>query len=175
MHRSLIILCLLAAPLAAQQQQARDANPALTSAKGVWMIGHNYVLQAAEQVPESLYAFKPTPDVRSLGALFGHVAAAERMLCNPSADGKLTYDAAPEKLTTKAQLVQALRDAAASCNAAYAQSDAAAAAAAVDFFGRPANRMFLLQFNGAHTMEHYGNIVTYMRLKKLVPPSSQGQ
>ena len=173
MRRSVFVLCALAAPLAAQQQQARDANPGLTTAKAVWMIGHDYVVKAAQQLPESLYSFKPTPQVRSFAALFGHVAAAERMLCNPTADGKLNYDAATEKLTTKAQLVQALRDAAASCNAAYALSDAAAMAAPIDFFGRPANRMFVLQFNGSHTMEHYGNIVTYMRLKGLTPPSSQ--
>lgn len=172
MRRSVLILCALAAPLAAQQQQSRDANPGLMTAKGVWMIAHDYVLRAAEQVPESLYSFKPTPDVRSLGALFGHVADAERMLCNPTGD-KLSPGQSNEKKTRKAELIQALKDAAASCNAAYAQSDAAATAAAVDFFGRPANRMFLAQFNGAHTMEHYGNIVTYMRLKNMVPPSSQ--
>ena len=29
-----------------------------------------------------------------------------------------------------------------------------------------------MDFNTAHTMEHYGNLVTYMRIKGIVPPSS---
>jgi hypothetical protein len=172
MRRSLLILCALAAPLAAQQQQSRDANPSLTAAKGVWMIAHNFVMQTARQVPESLYSFKATPDVRSLGGILGHVADAERMLCNPTGN-KLNFNPVSEKLTTKREIMQALTEAAASCDAAYAMSDAAATAAPIDFFGMPANRMFAAQFNGAHTMEHYGNLVTYMRLNKITPPSSQ--
>jgi hypothetical protein len=172
MRRSLLILCAVAAPLTAQQQQSRDANPGLTAAKGVWMIAHDFVMKTAEQVPESLYSFRPTPEVRSLGGILGHVADAERMLCNPTGN-KLNFNPVNEKLTTKAEIIKALKDAAASCDAAYAMADAAATAAPIDFFGRPANRMFVAQFNGAHTMEHYGNLVTYMRLKKITPPSSQ--
>jgi hypothetical protein len=29
--------------------------------------------------------------------------------------------------------------------------------------------------NATHDWEHYGNIVTYLRIKGMVPPSSQGQ
>ena len=44
----------------------------------------------------------------------------------------------------------------------------------VDLFGRKQPRLNALQFNTAHDFEHYGNLVTYMRMKGLVPPSSQG-
>ena len=45
----------------------------------------------------------------------------------------------------------------------------------VDFFrGSKLQRLNVLQFNIAHDMEHYGNLVTYLRIKGLVPPSSQG-
>jgi len=94
------------------------------------------------------------------------------MLCTASTGGGVNPSQVNEKKTAKAELIQALKDAAASCEAAYAQADAATSAP-VDFFGMKVNRMFTLQFNGAHTMEHYGNIVTYMRLKGLTPPSSQ--
>jgi uncharacterized damage-inducible protein DinB len=33
----------------------------------------------------------------------------------------------------------------------------------------------VLQFNTAHDFEHYGNLVTYMRIKGIVPPSSEGR
>jgi hypothetical protein len=31
----------------------------------------------------------------------------------------------------------------------------------------------MLSVNTAHTDEHYGNMVTYLRLKGIVPPSSE--
>jgi hypothetical protein len=43
------------------------------------------------------------------------------------------------------------------------------------FFGMKATRIGLMDFNTAHTMEHYGNLVTYMRIKGIVPPSSESQ
>ena len=73
---------------------------------------------------------------------------------------------------TKADILQALKESAAHCDKAYAQTDASATTPA-EFFGNKVNRMFLLNMNGAHDYEHYGNIVTYMRLKGLTPPSSQ--
>jgi uncharacterized damage-inducible protein DinB len=47
------------------------------------------------------------------------------------------------------------------------------AAEPVQVFGRDATRLYALEFNMGHDFEHYGNIVTYMRLKGMVPPSSQ--
>jgi hypothetical protein len=49
------------------------------------------------------------------------------------------------------------------------------AAAMVPFFGRQLSRLSIMDFNTAHTMEHYGNLVTYMRIKGIVPPSSEAQ
>ncbi len=43
----------------------------------------------------------------------------------------------------------------------------------VDIFGEQHPRYYALIANAAHHGEHYGNIVTYMRLNKLVPPSSR--
>ena len=43
------------------------------------------------------------------------------------------------------------------------------------FFGGDQPRLAVLSFNTAHDFEHYGNLVTYMRLKDIVPPSSEGQ
>ena len=173
MRRSLIILAVVAAPLGAQQQQsALPPNAGTSSAKAVWMIPHGFVAKALEQTPESLFNFKPTPAVRSLGQLFAHVADGEHLFCS-LALGEPMMDGGVEKSTrTKAELVQALKESAAHCDKAYAQTDMAAQAAA-SFFGQNVNRMWLLNMNGAHDYEHYGNIVTYLRLKGIVPPSSQ--
>ena len=43
------------------------------------------------------------------------------------------------------------------------------------FFGHDSPKLSILAFNVAHNMEHYGNMITYLRIKGLVPPSSQKQ
>jgi len=171
MRRSILILLAAAAPLAAQQQQAAVNTSTVANAKSLFAMSHRNVLRAAEQFPESLYSFKPTPEVRSFGQIVGHVADAERMFC-AAATGAQPSGLGAEKMTSKAEIVEALKGAAASCDAAYAQSDADANAP-VSLFGMNGSRLWVLNFNSAHVMEHYGNLVTYMRIKGMVPPSSQ--
>ena len=45
----------------------------------------------------------------------------------------------------------------------------------IEFINRELAKLGVLAFNNAHNFEHYGNLVTYMRAKGMVPPSSQGQ
>ena len=170
MRRSLVILLAAASPLMAQQQQSA-ANTNVMANKSTWQIAHGYVLRAAEQMPESLYSFKAAPTVRSFGQLVGHVADAQSMFCALGL-GETPANNGYEQKTSKADLIAGLKASAAICDRAYAQSDAAVAAP-IKLFGRDSNRAFSLALNGAHSFEHYGNIVTYIRLKGMVPPSSQ--
>jgi uncharacterized damage-inducible protein DinB len=177
MRRTVLVLFTLAGPASAQQQMASVApGAAVGSAKAVWMIPHNFVVRALEQIPDSLLTFKPTPEVRSLGQLFAHVADGEHLFCSLGLGEAAPnpFDVIEKSKTTKAELRQALQESMAHCDRAYAQTDAAAQTPA-EFFGQKGTRLFLLNLNGAHDYEHYGNIVTYMRLKGLVPPSSQRQ
>ena len=175
MRRSVLLLFAVATPLFAQQQQSAIApNAGVASAKAVWMVPHDFVVRALEQTPESLLAFQPTPAVRSLGQLFAHIADGESLFCSLALGEPAPnpFNVVETTKTTKAEIMQALKASAAHCDKAYAQTDADAATP-VSFFGREANRMFLLGMNGAHDYEHYGNIVTYLRLKGITPPSSQ--
>jgi uncharacterized damage-inducible protein DinB len=173
MRRTLTLLALLASPLAAQVQQgAVPPNAGTSSAKAVWMVPHNFVVKALEQTPDSLFSFKPTPEVRSLGALFAHVADGEQLFCSLALGHGMPTSSAEKTAKTKAEMLQALKESAAHCDMAYAQTDAQGQMPA-EFFGQKVNRMWLLGMNGAHDYEHYGNIVTYLRLKGRVPPSSQ--
>lgn len=176
MRKTLVLLLsLLASPLAAQQQQSAIApNAGVSSARAVWMVPHSFVLRALEQTPDSLLAFKPTPDVRSLGALFAHVADGEFLFCALATGEPMRprTQAIEGNKTSKTDLIAALKESAAYCDKAYGQTDAQAQTPA-NFFGNQTNRMFLLNMNGAHDYEHYGNIVTYLRLKGITPPSSQ--
>lgn len=174
MRKTVLSLLLIATPAFAQQRPESGPNGGVAAAKAVWMVPHGFVVRALEQTPESLFAFKPTPDVRSLGQLFGHIADGEHLFCalalgEPQPD---PFDVTEKTKKSKAEFLQALRESAAHCDKAYAQTDAAAMTPA-SLFGQQGNRMFLLGLNGAHDYEHYGNIVTYLRLKGIVPPSSQ--
>jgi uncharacterized damage-inducible protein DinB len=176
MRRTILTLLAIASPAIAQQQQgASAANVSVSAAKNVWMMSSSFVQRSAEQMPESEYAFQPTKDVRSFGQIIGHVADARYMFCAAALGEKSPQAGSFEKdATTKAALVQAMKDASAYCQRAYAQTDAASSEA-ITLFGMKMTRMGALIMNGAHDYEHYGNLVTYFRLKGMTPPSSQGQ
>jgi uncharacterized damage-inducible protein DinB len=161
-------------------QAARAPDPgttAVASVRELWQMSRDYVVAAAEQVPESDYAFRPTPDVRTLGQLFTHVAASQRMLCAMALGERNGFGAVG---TTKAEIVAALKASNDECARAYATSDADATRLAppsdstsAALLGTSRTRFYVLATNAWHDNEHYGNIVTYMRLRGMVPPSSQ--
>jgi len=170
------LVVLFAAPAFAQAPAAPPANPIAASTAGTLAMVKGYILKSAEQVPETLYAFKPTPDVRSFGQLFGHIADANFMICATIAGEKSPATASFEKTaTTKADLTKALADAFAYCEKVYGATTDADGAKMVDLFGMKMAKLAALGFNTAHDFEHYGNLVTYLRLQKMVPPSSQGR
>jgi len=170
---ALLLTVVLATPIAAQQ--AASANPgfAVGAAKDTWQRMTGFITTAAEQMPEKDYAFRPTHDVRTFGQQIAHVAGAQRMMCAAALGEKSGGEDEIEKtVTTKAGLVAALKSSTQYCERAYAQTDAASVASA-SLFGMTMPRLNVLVLNGGHNAEHYGNIVTYLRIRGMVPPSSQ--
>jgi uncharacterized damage-inducible protein DinB len=152
---------------------APGANPAVTALRTNWQGVTENIVKAAEQMPEADYAFRPIATVRSFGQLVGHVAGAQFSMCAAALGEKPRGEDDIEKsATTKTALVAALREATAYCARAYAQGDAAAAAVTT-LYGEQVPRFNALALNAVHNGEHYGNIVTYLRVKGMVPPSSQ--
>ena len=126
-------------------------------------------------MPADQYGFKPTPDVRSFGQIVGHVAATQWMICGAAKQDPPSKKPSNEKPATKAELQKALNEAFAYCDRAYADStDASLSTQMVELFGKKMPKFSALDINVAHDNEHYGNIVTYLRLKRLTPPSSAG-
>ena len=133
----------------------------------------SWIASAAEKMPEGEYAFRPDPAVRSFGEILGHIADANYLFCS-SVLGESNPSPNIEKTrTTKAELTSALRDAFAYCNRAYSALTDENAHETVKAFGQERNRLGVLWFNASHNMEHYGNLVVYMRTKGIVPPSSE--
>lgn len=149
------------------------ANPITLSERGLYSFISGTVVRAAEKMPEENYAFKPTPEVRSFGQLVGHVADANYMFC-AQASGMTNPGLNIEKTkTSKADLVAAVKGAVAFCNKAFDSMTDAKGSEMVKLFNFNLAKLSLLSLNTAHTDEHYGNMVTYMRMKGLVPPSSE--
>ncbi len=133
-----------------------------------------YITTAAEQMPESLYAYKPVPTVRSFGQLIGHVAGSQHMFCAAALGEKPSAEGDVEKtVTTKTALIAALKASTEYCQKAYAMHDADAMKRQFKMFGMDVNGMWAVLENTAHDNEHYGNMVTYIRMLGMVPPSSQ--
>jgi len=163
-------LLLMGAPVAARAQQE---NAAVNTSRMLWEQLSGYITAAAEDVPESTYAYRPTPEVRSLGQLFGHVAGAQYLIC-AAAMGEPTRaeDDIEKSRTSKADLVAALKASSEYCARAYQQTDQAAQQTTT-LFGQQRTRLYALTLNATHDGEHYGNIVTYLRINGIVPPSSR--
>lgn len=153
---------------------AGQVSPLLAEVTTDYQSVRDYFLQAAEQMPESLYAFKPNPAVRTFARQVAHVADDQYNLCSVARGEKrhAAYRAIEDSLSDKASLLKALKDAFAYCDAAYASlSEAQALQPAIGGKGR--SRFGYLNWNMWHTWEHYGNIVVYFRINGLVPPSGQ--
>jgi len=131
------------------------------------------IVEAADAVPESEYGFKPTPQVRSFGEIVGHIADAQNFFCGVAGGGNPEYADTIEKgKTSKADLVKALKDSVAKCDAVYSTTTPANVLELEKMGKGDALRGMFLMDNVSHDNEHYGNIVTYMRLKGHVPPST---
>jgi uncharacterized damage-inducible protein DinB len=136
--------------------QAGPDGTAVAMRKGFEEVS-GWVTKAANLVPPDKYTYQPTKTVRTFGQQIGHIVDGYTYFCATAAGQKVQWSEATEKGSTdKTTLLQKLKQATDSCNAAYNGKSQAGQLIA----------------NIAHTNLHYGNIVTYMRMLGLVPPSS---
>ena len=166
---SIVLLC-----VAGLSAQTSPKNPLVASSQVLFSVAKGDILKSLDKIPDNLWSFQPTPDVRTVGQLFAHIADGQYEFCS-AAEGKQIDKAIEKTAKTKADVGAAVKEAFAYCDAAFAKMTDADAAAMVPFFGRQLSRLGIMDFNTAHTMEHYGNLVTYMRIKGIVPPSSEAQ
>jgi uncharacterized damage-inducible protein DinB len=177
----MVVLCLLvptgvalAQDKAAQEKPAVTAENPLTSwNKGAYARLKGLLARSAEKMPEENYGFKPVDTVRSYGQIVGHVADAQYLFCSLALGEKNPGLDIEHTKTSKADLIAALNTAFAYCDKVYESMTDASAVQSIKLFGNDAPRMSALIVNNMHNMEHYGNLVTYMRIKGIVPPSSE--
>jgi uncharacterized damage-inducible protein DinB len=177
MRRLALLIALLILPALALAQDkpapAPTKDPLSTFTKGVYAPVTIIILHAAEKMPEENYSFKPTDSVRTFGQIVGHVADAQYLFCSIALGDKNPAPNIEKTKSTKADLIAALKDSFAYCGKAYDGMTDASATQMVKLFGRDTPALGVLTVNNLHTMEHYGNIVTYLRMKNIVPPTSE--
>lgn len=159
----------------AQKSQAQtvQVNSLITFSKFVYTGVKGILLRSAEKMPEENYNFKPTDSVRSYGQIIGHVADAQYLFCSLALGEQNPAPNVEKTKSSKADLIAALKDAFSYCDGAYDGMTDASATQMVQLFGGDAPKLGVLNVNNMHAVEHYGNLVTYMRLKNIVPPTSE--
>jgi uncharacterized damage-inducible protein DinB len=173
----LVITMMVVGYSTAAGQAPGAANPISGSIRGSWDAAKRNLQQSAEVMPETNYAFRPVDTVRTFGQILAHVAGANYVFCAAAKGEKSPHaeDAFEKTATTRTQIIKAVADSVAYCDAAYAALDDRRAAETVELpfgMGKGA-RSAPLVMNTNHVNEHYGNLVTYFRIRGIVPPSSR--
>lgn len=168
-------------PLAAQAGPQAPSKDLSAWLRNSYTMNRKFIARTAEKMPEEFYGMRPgaQPEVRTFAQLIGHLANFNYRWCsdakgekNPMAETDF------EKITAKAALIKALNNALTYCDGVYAMLTDANSMDLVqgtrdDGTKVPVLRISRLISNLAHNNEHYGNLVTYLRMKSIVPPSSE--
>lgn len=154
--------------------QEPDLTTVSGSARALQADARDTVIAAAVLMKPEDYGFAPVGGVRTFGQLVGHVADTQYLFCAAAMGEPNPKPQAPIEKSQggKADLVAALKDAFAYCDKVFDGTTDANATAVVTFLGARRSRLNVLTINTIHTFDHYGNMVTYLRMKGLVPPTS---
>jgi uncharacterized damage-inducible protein DinB len=171
--KPIALIATLSLALTPSMVSAQGQDPFTAGVKAQFTAINDFIVRSAQKVPESLYAFQPTPEVRTVGQLFGHIADAYFSMCSTAGGGTPPRTGIEQSVKTKADLTKALSEGAAYCQSVIAGMNDKKGAETVPFYFGPTPRLSVLYFSVTHSYEHYGNLVTYMRLNKIVPPSSE--
>ena len=181
MRKLTLLICVFAtaAFAAAQdnkQQIPANSNPLVSTNRLLYDGGTMLLLLSAEKVPEEYYSFKPTDAVCSFGQIVGHLADAQYDNCSVVLGEKNPNLKIEQTKPSKADLIAALKDAFAYCGKAYDGMTDASANQMVKFSSPmgpvPMPKLNMMTLNMGHNSLHYGNLITYMRVKNIIPPSS---
>lgn len=155
-------------------QAASTANPMASEVQGIYARIKGNIVKAADKMPAEDYGYKPTPDIRTFARVVNHVTEAQAHTCgaanhvDPSAMQKVPADTAD-----KAAILEALKASFVECDKAYAALTDANMTEMLQAGPAKRSRLGLLWGNVSHDNEQYATLALYLRLKGLVPPSSE--
>jgi len=156
---------------------AAPADAVSLAIRESWQTARLNLVESADLMAEADYAFRPVDTVRTFAEMLTHVAGANYVFCS-AARGEASphaEDAFEAGVTSRDEIIRVLGESLAYCDAAYnAATDATLGESVARPFGQgDGPRAAVLIGNINHLNEHYGNLVTYFRIKGIVPPSSR--
>jgi hypothetical protein len=180
------MVLLLAAPIfsVAVWGQGTNSAPSVGSAVDSEIsLVENEIVAAAEAMPEDKFDFTPErlklPEsdfkgVRTFAWEVKHVAFSNYYLWSPLTGAKIPdkySDDRVEKMKSKSEIIQYLKD-------SFALGHQAAGALTAQNMLRTGKDgkttyLYLATFGAAHALDHYGQIVEYLRMNGIVPPASR--
>jgi hypothetical protein len=152
---------------------AQAQNPFSDDARQTYALIKDSLVKAAEKMPAEYYSFRTVSEVRTFAQMIAHVTDAQVRMCGVVKGESPASNA--NSLTEKADLVKALKASFDYCDPVYASMIDTAGAAHVKWARWDMSKLGLLNWNISHDNEMYGIIGAFLRLKGLVPPSSEGR
>jgi DinB superfamily len=147
-----------------------QTNPVIAEQKAAYESNRNNLIKAAEKMPEEAYSFKPTPEMQSFGERIAHIAG--QMGTCSALTGERKPNPAQGK-TSKADIVAGLKTSFDACDSAWgSMNDKTAVEMMAGRGGQQTSKLSMLIRNTTHNTEMYGYLSPYMRLKGVVPPTS---
>lgn len=174
----LVVIVVVTAPLASAQAppQPRPPQTFATYLRGQYATFRRNLTGSVETMPAEHFSFRPAPEVMSYGELFAHIVATQYYNCSTV---KGTADPGANvnyRATDKAAISQLVKDSFAYCDEVFAtltnENALEMLTRGTESNQRQLARAIQLTQLVVHGNEHYGNLVTYMRMKGIVPPSS---
>lgn len=152
---------------------AKKSDPLISQNKMMYGVMKTWLLSSAEKMPDEDYGFRPTESVRSYGQILGHIADQQYLQCSRVLDEKDPNPQLEKNVTSKTEMIVALKAVFSYCDRAYESVNEETADQIVRFGPQEFPKLGVLVINLLHSTLHYGNLITYMRLKNIVPPSSE--
>jgi hypothetical protein len=152
-------------------QPAGPAGPAAEVQRSYNGLKGN-VIKAAENTPAENYGVVPVPEVRTFARVVNHITEAQTRSCG-AVNGSTDLPKVPSDTADKATIVAALKASFAECDKAYGSTTDANALEMISVGPQKRSRLGVLWGNVSHDNEQYATLALYMRVKGLVPPSSE--
>ncbi len=135
-----------------------------------WQMTADLVTNIAEIIPESLYDYRPTPEVRSFREQLTHIVSENALYMSMAAGVPAPDRDEIEAMQDRDEILQALRDSYDFGNQTLANMTDETATEYIEMRGQQVLRWYAVLYNIWDNMDHYGNIVVYVRMNGLTPP-----
>jgi hypothetical protein len=167
-------MMILALVFASAGRTYAQSNPISAGLKADWADVSVLLAKEADKMPDEDYRFKPTPEIQDFGQRMAHIISFNLRVCSTLAGHPKTANVSQNGMPTKADIVAAMKEANDTCDAFFGSLTDADLNKMVSM-GTGPQRLEVVVINDfilQHSQEMYGYMAVYLRLKGVVPPSS---